>query len=99
MKDTRIVCGAMCTWWDSIDKVGATPPKAGLSIPCCPHCGGVLYEFQDEKDWYDRVDTFEKKNHAGYHAFVAWIRGKCFKGGVDALKAYEEATGEKVNVS
>jgi len=89
--DTRIVYGARCTWWDSIDKVAHN----GL-LPCCPHCGGVLYENRDAKEWWDSVDAFEAKGHPGYHDFIEWLRGKCFPNKDAAKAAYESATRKLV---
>jgi len=69
----RIVYGATCTWWDSIDKVAAT--DSGL--PCCPHCRGVLFESSND-DWEAQTMKHNEK-HPGYKEFIAWSRGKCFK--------------------
>jgi hypothetical protein len=76
-KDQRIVCGIACSWWDSIDKAGGRGP---LEIPCCPFCGGVLFEFEDANDWFSRVDKYDRE-HPGnnYRGFIEWLRGKCYK--------------------
>ena len=77
--DTRIPYGIRCTWWDSIDKVALTPPgPSGHQIPCCPHCGGVLFEVESEAKWFEGVDRHEANGHPGYRAMVEWSRGKCF---------------------
>lgn len=87
MKDERIVYGAMCMWWDSIEK--AAQLKNGL--PCCPHCRGVLYEVASEEVWMDGV-----KKHAiskpGYVEFIQWMRGRCFASPQAAIAQYEEET-------
>jgi hypothetical protein len=71
----RIAYGAACTWWDSIDKVGNT--ESGL--PCCPHCGSVLFEVPSIAAWRIGVDRYAaEKNDPSYAAMVAWGRGKCF---------------------
>lgn len=78
--DTRIVYGAVCTWWDSIQKVGRTPPTPnGHSLPACPHCKGVLFEMRDEAAWWRGVDAYEATGHPGYRAMTEWARGKCFR--------------------
>lgn len=42
-KDTRIVYGTRCLWWDSIDKVGTTPPfRRGRLYPD-PNGGPLRY--------------------------------------------------------
>lgn len=109
MADTRIVHGARCAWWDSIDKVGMTPPISdqnlaggrvtsivGISLPCCPHCKGVLMELPDEATWWRNVDAYEQAGHAGYRDFVKWLRGKCFAGAGPAFRAYTAETGKEV---
>ncbi len=72
-RDRRIVYGARCSWWGSIDEVSTT----ASGLPCCPHCGGVLLEVDSEKEWWAGVDQFEADGHPGYRAFLVWLRGKC----------------------
>lgn len=84
-RDSRIVYGATCAWWDSIDKVSKTPG----GLPCCPHCGGVLFEMPTEEAWWRSVDTHERNGHPGYRWFITWLRGKCFGGFPEAMAAYE----------
>jgi len=102
MVDTRIVYGARCFWWDSIDKVGLTPPMVGertgkaIQLPCCPHCSSVLMEVPDEASWWRGVDDHEQKAHAGYREFIKWSRGKRFKGTGPAYRAYHAETGKTV---
>jgi hypothetical protein len=74
-RDTRIAYGTHCTWWDSIHRVGRTDPGVkGLSIPCCPHCGSTLFEF----------------DHPGYRRMMEWARGKCFPTMSALQSAYEK---------
>lgn len=91
MSDQRIVYGARCSWWDSIDKIGKTAPgPSGHALPCCPHCSGVLFEVQSEAEWWAGVDKYEReKPEPGYRQFVEWMRGKCFPGYVAARAAYD----------
>lgn len=92
MKDTRIPYGARCTWWDSIDKVGHTAAgQSGHALPCCPHCGGMLFEVQTEKDWFDGADRYEANGHPGYRAMLEWARGKCFRNFAALKAAYERS--------
>lgn len=79
--DSRIPYGFVCTWWDSIDKVG----RNGI-LPCCPHCQGMLFEMESEKAWFDGVDAYEASGNPGYRAMIEWGRGKCFPN-YDALKS------------
>ena len=71
----RVVYGATCTWWDTIDKVGRT--KSGL--PGCPYCGGVLFELASEELWWSLVDDYEETTALDYRVKIEWVRGKCFK--------------------
>lgn len=93
MLDNRIAYGARCTWWDGIRKVGKmSPGPSGHSLPCCPHCGGVLFELENEGQWLAGADRYENDGHPGYRAMIEWARGKCFKN-MDELKtAYEART-------
>lgn len=95
MADTRIPYGIRCTWWDSIDKVGLTPPSGDIShrLPCCPHCGGMLFEVESEKVWFDGVDRHEANGHPGYRALVEWSRGKCFPNYAALAAAYAARPG------
>ncbi len=89
--DPRIVYGAKCAWWDSIDKAGKIGP---LNIPCCPHCKGVLYEMDSEAEWWKGADEYEKKE-PGYRKFMEWLRGKCFKTFEEARQKYAELTRQE----
>jgi hypothetical protein len=89
MGDERIVCGARCNWWDSIDKVA----HSGL-LPTCPHCGSVLFEYPSERAWFALVDQYaEKTNNPRYRAEIEWARGRCFRSYADLRTAYEAAVG------
>lgn len=88
MADTRIVYGARCTWWDSIDQAATTP--AGL--PCCPHCSSPLFETDSEATWWSGVDAYERDGHPGYRDVITWARGRCFPpDGRTAIDALTEA--------
>lgn len=89
--DTRIVYGARCVWWDSIDKVATDKP-----IPTCPHCGNILFEMESPEVWWGCVDTFEAAGHPGYRRLVEWMRGKCFPTTAAAREAYKKETGREV---
>lgn len=92
MKDARIVYSARGTWWDSIDKVGLTPPGAsGHRLPCCPHCGSMLFEMDGEDQWWAGAERYEKDGHPGYVDMVKWGRGKCFPNYAALEAAYKAA--------
>lgn len=93
-KDKRIVYGARCFWWDSIDRAGRTPPgPSGISLPCCPFCGSVLMEVPDLGIWWrgnrDAID--EGRAPADHLALLRWSRGKCFPTLADARAAWLES--------
>ncbi|TAL28984.1 MAG: hypothetical protein EPN98_21315 [Phenylobacterium sp.] len=88
--DRRIVYGANCVWWDSIDKVAAKPTPSGRGLPCCPHCGSVLMEVPSIEHWNRNMDRYEADGHPGYRAMMEWSRGKCFPT-MTALRAAHEA--------
>lgn len=69
----RVVYGARCTWWGLISEASAKPS----GLPCCPHCGGVLFEVPSETEWWAGVDQAERDGRAGYRAFIEWLRGRC----------------------
>jgi hypothetical protein len=70
-----VVYGARCVWWDTIDKVAI---KAN-GLPCCPHCGSVLFQVDSEEAWFRNVDEHVKKSgDSTYRERLEWQRGKCF---------------------
>lgn len=80
----RIVYGAGCTWWDSIDKVKTTPS----GLPCCPKCGGVLLEVENEEVWWSGAEDYERESVPGYKTFLVWSRGRCFRTFPESWAAY-----------
>lgn len=110
MPDPRIVVGARCTWWDSIDKVGhkelpAKPLRFAngrefssgpMRLPCCPHCSSVLYEFEDLAHWNESVESYaERVADKDYQDLIAWSRGQCFSDFVFAREAWKAAGSPK----
>lgn len=87
-QDPRIVYGARCAWWDSIDKVSTT----ATGLPVCPHCASPLFEIGSEAEWWLGVQRHEEAGNPGYRAFVVWLRGKCFPGLEAAAAAYQART-------
>lgn len=84
---TRIVYGANCVWWETIDKVATLPG----GLPCCPHCRSVLFEI-GEHEWAANVREQDKKQ-PGYRDLVMWMRGKCFRTFEQAEAAYKTQKG------
>lgn len=96
--DGRLCYGATCTWFGSIHETKSTPGPHG-GIPCCPLCGGVLFEMPDEGEWWNGVDTYEReKPHPGYRAMWEWQRAqkRCFslRNGIDDLAAAYRSVGK-----
>lgn len=86
----RIVNGAHCTWWDSIAKAS----QNAHGLPCCPHCGSVLFEVPNEVTWWATVDAHERTTQPGYRAQLEWMRGKCFPDFTTASEAYSASRVE-----
>lgn len=96
-KDTRIVYGAQCMWWGDIKDIGKRG-SGDVTIPCCPHCSGVLFEMRNPEEWWKGVDEFQEKGHPGYHDFIAWLKGKCFPDRAAAKLSYERETEKQVTL-
>ncbi len=77
-KDTRIAYGAHCGWWGPIYETGKTFPKGQFSLPCCPTCGGVLFECQSIAEWNDLLDRTETQGFPNYRAMMEWSRDQKF---------------------
>lgn len=94
MEDTRHVYGARCTWHGSITQIG----KRG-DLPCCPHCGNMLFEVDTEAKWQEGVDKFNA-GHPGYTDFCQWLNenGRCWP--IHAMSVafaqWRELTGKNV---
>src|SRR5713101_5367645 len=89
--DRRIAYGAMCSWWDSIEKVGLLKTGAGgpHSLPCCPICKGLLLEVETPEVWWADARKYEAKGNPGYCDYLRWLRGRCFKSQDAARAQYE----------
>jgi hypothetical protein len=77
MIDTRVVYGAGCVWWGAIGDVAAKPS----GLPCCPHCGGMLFEVADEAEWWASARRHaQAQGDPNYPEFLEWLRsaGRCF---------------------
>jgi hypothetical protein len=94
VSDKRIVYGARCTWWDSIDKVGHYKTASGHSLPVCPHCRSPLFEVTNIDEWMRGVDRHEVNGNPGYQALTKWGRGKCFASFDDLRSSYENRVSE-----
>jgi hypothetical protein len=99
IEDTRIVYGANCAWWDGIEKIGRIETVIQgrpATLPCCPHCRGMLFEFATAGDWWRQVDKYTKESgDTGYRAFVEWWRGKHFKNFDEARAAYNAGADKR----
>lgn len=91
-EDARVVYGANCAWWDGIEKIGrieTTILGKPASLPCCPHCRGMLFEMPSPKDWWASVEKYQADGHPGYRGFVEWLKGKHFRTYDEAQSAYD----------
>jgi len=106
--DTRYVYGARCTWHGPISAIGRKPVTSlGIDaqyhtdmLPCCPHCGGVLFEYPNKATWDNLVALFNEKR-PGYTEFVEWLGsyGRCWPNYVDAEVLYKVATGKEFTLA
>jgi len=62
-------------------------------LPCCPTCGGMLYEVANEAGFMAGAKQYEAAGHPGYRAFLRWQRGKCFPDMEAAVGAYRAQGG------
>ena len=88
------VYSAACSWSGPISKVGKTPPNNGISIPCCPHCGAVLFQ-TDENEWAQGIVAHVAKGHANYDKYIAWSesQSRCWPTFREAVMAFTAETG------
>ena len=75
-KDKRFVYSVNCTFWGSIYEVGLTGKEGdAIRLPCCPHCGSVLMEKENEAKLLKGIDEYDEKN-PGYKELFFWLRGR-----------------------
>lgn len=91
------VYAAGCSWHGSIDEVGKT--KGELSLPCCPFCGSVLFQ-TDENQWWRGALKHEQDNHINYEKFLRWTmtQKRCWPTLADAAQAFSNETKESVKL-
>lgn len=97
MTDNRYVYGATCTFMGTIDKVGKTDSTP--SIPCCPHCKGVLFE-ESIEEWWNSAKKFETEMPCpGYVDFLKWVeeQPKCTQHLKDLAGEYNKTFNKKVS--
>lgn len=73
-QDTRYVYSAKCSWNGPIQNIGI---KNGL--PCCPHCGSMLFELPDRTTWDLSVAAYNAR-YPGYTEYIEWLasNGNCW---------------------
>lgn len=81
------VYSARCSWHGPIESVGKTQGEP--SIPCCPHCGSVLFQ-TDKEQWWKGAKEHEAKGHQNYEAFLRWAekQHRCWPTLADAAQEY-----------
>lgn len=91
--DKRYLFGANCCWHGRISDVGKIQSPTGHSIPCCPHCGGMLQEYSSKEQWDEDASAYEKSGNPGYTEFLIWIaeQPKCYPTYTLARGAYDAA--------
>lgn len=83
--DARVVHGASCTWWGTIDEADTKSELAGIGLPLCPSCGRALLEVPDVAAWWADVREYAAADPTRrYVEFVLWLRGRCYRSVADA---------------
>lgn len=102
------VYSAGCSWHGPITAVGKTPDLPitmakvggteipiggpGSGLPCCPHCGSMLFQ-TEEKKWWEGAKEHEKAKHPNYVRFLNWTakQKRCWENNTVAAAAYNKA--------
>ena len=93
LEKDKIAYGARCTWWDNKENVGTVKVdsskmvNSSMTLPCCPHCKGMLFEMENIEVWQEQVD-FHDREHPGYSQMITWAKGKCFPDLNSMVSAY-----------
>lgn len=112
MSDTRYVYSANCAWHGRIADIGMTEPTPPTTVtiggrqvqipptrlPCCPHCGSMLFEMPSEEMWWKGAEKHEQKGHTNYVNFLKWVREqpRCWPDIRSAGVEYAAVTGKEV---
>jgi hypothetical protein len=69
-----------CTFWtDDWGQLSRTEHEGNGSIvggiPCCPDCGSVGYQIEDD-EWWEGVQIVEKAE-PGYYKFIRGLKDTC----------------------
>lgn len=67
------VYGNNCTWYNDKSQAGINPN----GLPCCPHCGSMLFEEKTEK-WENAILENALRDPE-YLDLLLWARGRCFR--------------------
>jgi hypothetical protein len=69
-------------------------------MPCCPHCSGVLFEYETKAEWDAAVAKYDLVK-PGYTEFTEWLGtyGRCWPDLTAAQAAYKEATGKDFSLA
>ncbi len=64
----------------------------GSGLPCCPHCGSMLMQIDNNEWWAGAVKT-EKSGRHNYVAFLRWTekQPRCWPDNAQAALAYNMA--------
>jgi len=85
---SRVVFGAACCWWDRLEAAA----QRDTGLPCCPHCGGLLYELEQDSWWSFARQHAEEARDERYLAFLEWLQGRCFPHVDFARRAFDDLT-------
>lgn len=81
-----------CTYWtDDWDELSTVPQEDDVGapeIPCCPECGSVGFEIEDD-EWWEGVQRVEQ-DQRGYYSFIKALREHCHGKGISIGDLWEE---------
>jgi hypothetical protein len=83
-----IFYGAHCTRWEMPEKAGR---RGEPTIPCCPHCNGVLFQIESEVHWIADALRHENNGHPDYASILRWGRGQCFPNAAILARHFRKA--------
>lgn len=85
------VYSAGCTWHGPFIEAARTEPMNGHRLPCCPHCGSPLYQYDDRAVWEASIEKFIRAQADGFDAdlYRRWMQWLHDRGTCERLKDWD----------